>query len=154
MRKYNRKLKSISAFTMFKITQCSLNVVYERDDWAVVVSLLVSQSCLPTIILSRFGRYVVPTLLTPTFRRNWCWFRLGSMLCHDVLRCCHAVATPGPRYCPVSTRLTSVTGKFSYIVVRYVTLPPRCSLAVATLSYALPRNMMKHNVSQRVKNVA
>ena len=106
------------------------------------------------VILSRFGRYVVPTLLTPTFRRNWCWFRLCATLCHDELRCCHAVATPGPRYCPVSTRLTSDTGKFSYVVLRYVTLPPRCSLAVATLSYAMPRNMMKHSVSQRVKNVA
>ena len=101
------------------------------------------------VILSRFGRYVVLTLLTPTFRRNWCWFRLGATMCHDVLRCCHAVATPGPRHCPVSTRFTSDTGKFSYVVLRYVTLPPRCSLAAATLSYAVPRNMMKHSVSQR-----
>ena len=49
------------------------------------------------VILSRFGRYVVPTLLTPTFRRNWCWFRLGATLCRDVStllpRCSHAGAT-------------------------------------------------------------
>ena len=85
------------------------------------------------VILSRSGRNVVPTLLTPTFRRNWCWFRPGATLCHDVLRCYHAVATPGLRYYPVSTRLTSDTDKFSYVVLHYVTLPPRCSLAAATL---------------------
>ena len=105
-------------------------------------------------MLSRFGRYVVPTLLTPTFQSNWCRFRLGATLCHDVLRCCHAVATPGPRYCPVSKRLASDIGKFSYVVLRYVTLPPRCSLAAATLPYAVSRNMMKHSASQHVKNVA
>ena len=86
-----------------------------------------------------FSRYVVQTLLTPTFRRNWCWFQLGPTLCHDVLSCCHAIATPEPRYCPVLTRLTSDTGKFSCVVLRYVSLPPRSSLAVATLSYAVPR---------------
>ena len=102
------------------------------------------------VILSRFGRYVVPTLLTPTFRRNWCWFRLGATLCHDVLCCCHAVATPGPRYYPV---LTSDTGKFSYVVLRYVSLLPRCNLAAATLSYTVPRNMTKHSVSPRIRNV-
>ena len=105
------------------------------------------------VILSRFGRYVVLTLLTPTFRRNWYWFRLSATLCHDVLRSCHAVATPWPCYCPVLTRLTSDTGKFSYVVLRCVTLPPRCSLA-ASMSYAVPRNMMKHSVSQRVRNAA
>ena len=89
------------------------------------------------VLLSRFGHYVVPTLLTPTFRRNWCWFRVGATLCHDVLRCCHAVATLGPRYCPVSTRLTSDTGKFSDVVLRYVTLPPRCSFAAATFGFDL-----------------
>ena len=91
------------------------------------------------VILSRFSRYVVHTLLTPTFRRNRCWFQLGATLCHDVLRCCHVIATPEPRYCPVLTRLTSDTGKFSCVVLRYVSLPPRSSLAVATLSYAVPR---------------
>ena len=63
-----------------------------------------------------------------------------------VLRWCHAIATPGPRYCSVPTRLTSDTGKFSYVVLRYVTLLPRFSLAAATFSYAVPRNMMKHSV--------
>ena len=91
------------------------------------------------VILSRFSRYVLLTLLTPTFRGNWCWFRLGATLCHDVLRCCHAIATPEPRYCPVLTRLTSDTGKFSCVVLRCVSLPSRCSLAVAMLSYAVPR---------------
>ena len=91
------------------------------------------------VTLSRFSHYDVHTFLTPTFRRNWCWFRLDATLCHDVLRCFHAIATPEPRYCPVLTRLTSDTGKLSCIVLRYVSLPPRSSLAVATLSYALPR---------------
>ena len=107
------------------------------------------------VILSRLGRYVVPTLLTPTFRRNWCWFRPGATLCHDVLHCCHAIATPEPRYCPVMTRLTSDTGKFSCVVLRYVSLPPRCSLAVATLSCAVPRiwrNIACHNVSEKWHN--
>ena len=124
-----------------------------RDHYGRAIATWICESYAP-VILSRFGRCVVPTLLTPMFRRNWCWFRLGATLCHNVLRCCHAVATPGPRYCPMSTRLTSDTCKFSYVVLRYVTLPPRCSLAAATLSYAVPRNMMKHSVSQRVKNVA
>ena len=51
----------------------------------------------------------------------------------------YIVATPEPRYCPVWTRLRSGTGKFSCVVLRYVSLPPRRSLAVATLSYAVPR---------------
>ena len=109
------------------------------------------------VILSRFGRYVVSTVLTPTSRRNLCWFRLGSTLCHDVLRCCHAIATPEPRYCPVLTRLTSDTGKFSCVVLHYVSLPPRCSLAVATLSYAVPRiwrSIACHNVSKTLHNGA
>ena len=88
---------------------------------------------LPLSYYHVFGRYVVPTLLAPTFRRNWCWFRLGVTLCHDVLRCCHALATPEARYFPVMTR---DSGKFSYVVLRHVPLPPRCSLAAATL---LPR---------------
>ena len=101
------------------------------------------------VVLSRFDRYVVPTLLTPTFRRIWCWFRPGATLCHDVLRCCHDIATPEPRYCPVLTRLTSDTGKFSRVVLRYVSLPPSWSFAVATLSYAVSRiwrNIACHNV--------
>ena len=116
--------------------------------------------CNAPVILSRFGRYVVLTLFTLTFRRNWCRFRLGATLCHDVLRCCHATATPESRYCPVLTRLTSDTGKFSYVVLRYVSLPPRCSLAAVTLLYAVPRcasllpcGKMKQSVSQRVRNV-
>ena len=103
------------------------------------------------VILSRFGRYVVPTLLTSTFGRNWCWFRLSATLCHDVLRCCLAIATPEPRYCPVLTRLTSDTGKFSCVVLRYVSLSPRCSLAVATLYYTVSRiwrSIACHNVSE------
>ena len=107
------------------------------------------------VILSRFDRYVVPTLLTPTFRRNWCWFRLGATLCHDVLRCCHDIATPEPRYCPVLTRLTSDTGKFSCVVLRYVSLPPSWSFAVATLSCAVSRiwrNIACHNVSETWHN--
>ena len=99
---------------------------------------------------SRFGRYVVPRLLTPTFRANWCWFRLGATLCHDVLRCYHAIATPGPRNCPVLTRLTSDTGKFSCVVLRYVSLPPHCSLIVAS-SYTVPRiwrSISCHSVSE------
>ena len=45
-----------------------------------------------------------------------------------------------PRYFPVLTCfIASDTGKFSYFVLRYVSLPPRCSLAVATLCYAVPR---------------
>ena len=92
-----------------------------------------------SVILSCFGCYVVPTLLTPSFRRSWCWCRLGATLCHDVLRCCHAIATPEPRYCPVLTRLTSDTGKFIYVVLRFVSLAPRCSLAAPTLPYAVPR---------------
>ena len=107
------------------------------------------------VILSRFGRYVVPTLLTLTFRKNWCYFHLGATLCHDVLRCCHAIATPEPRYCPALTRWTSDTGKFSCVVLRYVSLPPRCSLAVATLSYAVPRiwrSIACHNVSETWHN--
>ena len=95
--------------------------------------------CYVPVILLRFGRYVVPTLFTPTFRRNWCWFRLCATLCHDVLRCCHAIATPEPRHCPILTRLTSDTGKFSYVVLRDVSLSPRWSLVAATLSYAVPR---------------
>ena len=86
--------------------------------------------------LSRFGRYVLPTLLTPTFRSNWCSFRLGATMCHDILRCCHATTSPEPRCFPVLTRLTSDNGKFSYVVSPYVSLPPRCSLATTTL---LPR---------------
>ena len=104
-----------------------------------------------SVILSRFGRYAVPTLLTPTFRRNWCWFRLGATLCHDVLRFCHAIATPELRYCPVLKRLTSDTGKFSCVVLRHVSLPPRCSLAGVTLSCAVPRiwrSITCHNVSE------
>ena len=50
-----------------------------------------------------------PLRCTPTFR-------LGATLCRDVLRCCHTIATPEPRYCPVLTRLTSdwasSTGRF------------------------------------------
>ena len=49
------------------------------------------------------------------------------------------VATPEPSHWPVLTRLTSDTGKFSYVVLRYVLLPPRCSLVVATSSYAVLR---------------
>ena len=107
--------------------------------------------CYAPAILSRFGRYVVPTLLTPTFRRNLCWFRLGATLCDEVLLCCHAIATPEPRHCPVLIRLTSGSGKFSCVVLRYVSLPPRCCLAVATLSYAVPRiwqSIACHNVSE------
>ena len=77
-----------------------------------------------------------------------------------IMRCCHAIATPELRYCPVLTRLTSDTGKFSYVELRYVSLPPGCSLAATPLSHAvwrcaslLLRNMMKHNVSQRVRNI-
>ena len=44
-----------------------------------------------------------------------------------------------PRYRPVLMRLTSDTGKLSYVVLRYVSLPPRCSLAAATLTYAVQR---------------
>ena len=91
------------------------------------------------VILTCFGRYVVPAWLTPTFRRNQCWFQLDATLCHDVLRFCHAIATPGPRYCPVLTCLTSDTGKFCYVVLRYVSLPSRCSLAAPMLSFDMPR---------------
>ena len=107
------------------------------------------------VILSRFDRYVVPTLLTPTFRRIWCWFRLSATLCHDVLRCCYDIATPELRYCPVLTRLTSDTGKFSCVVLRYVSLPPSWSFTVATLSYAVSRiwrDIACHNVSETWHN--
>ena len=107
------------------------------------------------VILSRFDRYVVPTLLTPTFRRIWCWFQLGATSCHDVLRCCNDIATLEPRYCPVLTRLTSDTGKFSCVVSRYVSLSPSWSFAVATLSYAVSRiwrNIACHNVSEMWHN--
>ena len=87
----------------------------------------------------------------PRFEEIGCWFWLGATLCHDVLRYCHAIATPGPRYCPVLSRLTRDTGNFSYVVLRYVSLPPRCSLAIATLSHAVPRiwrSKAYHNVSE------
>ena len=131
---------------------CKTKYMYAHFTNEMCVSYhIILNLCNAPVILSRFGRYVVPTLLTPTFRRNWCWYRLGATLCHDVLRCCHAIATPEPRYCPALTRLTSVTVKFSCVVLRYVSLPPRCSLAVATLSCAVPRiwrNIACHNVSE------
>ena len=79
--------------------------------------------------------------------RRWAWLILSDPvtssrirpMCHDVLHCCHTIATPYPHYCPVLTRLTSGTGKFSYVVLCCVLLLPRCSLAAATLSYAVPR---------------
>ena len=84
---------------------------------------------------TRFGRYVVPTLLKPTFRRNWCWFRPGATLCHDVLRCCRAITTPEPRYCPVFRHVWQVTlaslVALCYTMSRYchavASLSPRCS---------------------------
>ena len=48
------------------------------------------------------------------------------------------VAMPGPCYCPVLTRSTSDTSKFSYIVLCYVSLPPRYSPTVAALSNTVP----------------
>ena len=64
--------------------------------------------CYAPVILSGFGRFIVPTLLIATFRRNWCWFRQVATLyrrldrgpvlrcptlCHVVLRCCQTTAS-------------------------------------------------------------
>ena len=107
------------------------------------------------VILSRFGRYVVPTLLTPTFRRNLVLISAGR---HVVSRC----TTLLPRYSHAGatllsrlTRLTSDTGKFSCVVLRYVSLPPSSSFAVTTLSYAVSRiwrNIACHNVPETWHN--
>ena len=74
-------------------------------------------------------------MLTSTFRKkngvDFGWV-------HYVLCYCRAIAMAEPRYCPVLTRLPSDTGKFSHVVLRYVSLPPHCSLATATLSNVVP----------------
>ena len=42
---------------------------------------------------------------------------------------------------------------FDYVVLHYVSLPPRSSLADTTLSCVVPRIMTRHSVSQRIRNV-
>ena len=110
--------------------------------WFCVEQRALVSSCILAffpVILSRFGRYFVPRLLTPTFRKHWCWFWLGATLCHDVLRCCQALATPEPRYCPALTHLTSDTSLVTscYAVSRYgyvvASQPPRFMLCHVVL---------------------
>ena len=87
-----------------------------------------------------------PHPLTPHTPHPQPTFLLSATLCHDVLCCCHAVATPDLSYSPVLTCLTSDTGKFSYVVLRNVSLPQSCSLTATTLSCAVPRKMTKYSV--------
>ena len=108
--------RNISRFKQFQISSLlSVQFSISQHIFNVVQPIILRICrCNAPVILSRFGRYVVDTHVS----KKLVLIRLGATLCHDVLRCCHAVATPGPRYCPVTTRLTSDTGKFSYVVLR------------------------------------